>query len=146
MPGTLRLGTLRPWDPGPWDPWPWDYGNLEHGTLTHRTLEIGPWNLGHVTLKPRFLRARPWELNLWHRFLVSRPAPQIVVTLIMKHKFDNKKLGHLSRKLGGSSRWTKTFTKILWHFTKHKEIKKYLKVMGKCVEQVYFVEKWSNRN
>ena len=117
-----KLSGTQDRDPGTCDPWTRypvnqnsETGTLEHGTLTPRTPELGPWNLGYVTLKPRILRVGPWELNLWHRFLVSRLGPQVVLNLIMKHNFDNKKLGHPSRKLRGSSRWTKTFTKIFWH-------------------------------
>ena len=58
-----------------------------------------------------------------------------------KGSFDNKKLGHVSRKLTGSSRWTKIILPNyfnIWNNTKKLErnidLKKYLKVMGKCVD------------
>ena len=85
-PGTLAAGNLRLWDPGIPDPDsqdPWT-GTLGHGTLTPRTLEIGPWELEIATLRTRILRAGPWELNLWRRFQVSWPAPQIELILIVK--------------------------------------------------------------
>ena len=52
--------------------------------ISPRTLEMGPWDLEIATLRPRILRAGLWELNLWRRFQVSRPAPQIELTLIVK--------------------------------------------------------------
>ena len=54
--------------------------------------------------------------------------------------FDDKKLQHVSRKLRDSNRWTKIYYQNIY-----KEIRKYFKVIGKCVDQVYFIEKWSNR-
>ena len=82
---------LRPLDPETWVPQLWDSGTLRHRILTPRTPQLCPWDLGLVTLRPRILRAGSWEVNLWHSFLVSRPAPQIELTLI-------KMLGHLSQK------------------------------------------------
>ena len=115
-PGTLRLRTqdMGFWDPDTRDP---GTGTLGHETLAQKTLEMGAWDLGLATLRPRILSLGPWELNLWHRFLVSRPAPQIELTLNCEANFDSKTLGHLSRKLKCSKRWTKTFTKIFWHLS-----------------------------
>ena len=116
--GTLGHWDPRPWDPGPWDtetrqpgtlrprirdPRIWDLGLQDPkiqdpytqdpgtGTLTPRTPELCPCDLGFAILRPRILRAGLWELNLWHRFLVSRPAPQIELTLIVKQSLIIKK-------------------------------------------------------
>ena len=60
----------------------------------------------------------------------------------MKHNFDNKKLGiwveNSGAQVDGSKHLQNNFD--IWHY---KENRKYLKVIGKCVNQVYFVEKWS---
>ena len=127
--------TRGSWDPGPWDPGqgPWDPRPCDYGTLRRVPWHPGLWNWDpetwdpdtqrHVTLTPRILRTGPWELNLWNRFAVSQPTPQIILTLIMKHNFDNKKLWYLSRKLRGSSIWTKHLPKYseIWHNTKKLE-------------------------
>ena len=126
-PGLLRPGTLRPMAGtlGSATLWLWD---SETRTLTPRTLELGPWDMRSwhpetCYSTPRILRTGPWELNLWNRFAVSQPTPQIILTLIMKHNFDNKKLWYLSRKLRGSSIWTKHLPKYseIWHNTKKLE-------------------------
>ena len=87
----MRPETPGFWDPGPEDPETRDSGaqdpdTQDHGTgiLTPRILEMGPWDLEIATLRPRILRVGPWELNLRQRFQVSRPAPQIELTLIVK--------------------------------------------------------------
>ena len=127
--------TRGSWDPGPWDPGqgPWGPRPCDYGTLRRVPWHPGFWNWDpetwdpdtqrHVTLTPRILRTGPWELNLWNRFAVSQPTPQIILTLIMKHNFDNKKLWYLSRKLRGSSIWTKHLPKYseIWHNTKKLE-------------------------
>ena len=94
-PGILRPETLGPWGPGHWNSRLWDPGlwnpvtrnpdtqDPGTGNLTSSTPKLGPWNLGIARLRPRILRTGPSESNLWHRFLVFRPAPQIKSTLIV---------------------------------------------------------------
>ena len=76
-----------------------------------------------ATLRPRILRAGPWELNLWHWFLVSRPAPQIKLTLTVKQiliiKSQRIWVENLGAWVDGQRHLLKYFD--IWHNTKKLE-------------------------
>ena len=76
---TLRHETLVLWGHDTQDS---GTETLGHQTLLPRTPELGPWDLELAILRPRILRVVPWESNLWNRFLVSRPLPQIELTFV----------------------------------------------------------------
>ena len=78
---------------------------------------MGPWALEIATLRPRILRAGPWELNLWRRFQVSRPAPRIELTLIVKEIIGyGIWVKNLGARVDGPKHLSKYFD--IWHNTK----------------------------
>ena len=67
------------------------------GILTPRTPELGPWHLGLAILRPRILIAGPSEFVTQNPSIPTRTTD--CVNFNCEANFDNKKLGHLCRKL-----------------------------------------------
>ena len=145
----MRPGT---WDPETWDlklqdPETQDPGTLRSGTLRPGTLEPGtlrPWEPD--TQKPGNTSLGLWNWDFESQKHESRTLRIQLVTQIQSILTWWKARAYKSKTWPRCwSRWTKTFTKIFWHLAKHKEIRKYLKVMVKCIDRVYVVEKGSKR-
>ena len=134
-PGTLRPRTQRPvtqksgaWEPvslGSWDmalwhpgPWSWKPGTWGPDTqnLGSGSLELGNCDPETQNLDSRTLRI---ELVTQTPSIATRTTAWINFNCVAN--FDNKKLVHLIQKLRCSSKWTKTFTRIFWHLTQHKD-------------------------
>ena len=141
---TLIPGALGPWDTGSWypGPWNWDSGRWDSDTQDPGNGSLRLWNCNPETQNPE---SRTVRIELVTQIPSSPNRTSEWINFNCEANFDNKKLAHLSQKLRCSSRWSKTFTNIFWHSAQHKKIRKYLKVIGRYVDQVCFVEKGNKR-
>ena len=118
----MRAGTL---DPETRDPDTRDPGN-------------GFLGLGNCSPKTQSPESRTLRIELVTQIPSITARTTDWINFNCEATFDYKKLGHKSKNVGARVDGPKHLPKYL---TWHKEIRKYLKVVGKCVDQVCFVGK-----